>query len=67
MIFYHEWIKGELRGNYIKRGVSGVVRDQEVKMEEVKVSHTLGGVGEEGTYDPKREVNRRREFCEWEG
>jgi hypothetical protein len=41
-----------LVGEYIQRGV-GVLRDQslqleevEIKLEEVKVTHTLGGVGE---------------------
>jgi hypothetical protein len=29
----------------MKKGV-GVVRDQELKLEEVKTSHTIGGAGE---------------------
>ena len=34
-------------------------------MEEVKTSHTLGGGGK--GIPKEREVNCRREVCEWEG
>ncbi len=37
------------KGEYVKRGVD-VVRDSEMKMEEVKASHTLGGAGDGETY-----------------
>ena len=40
-----------------------MVRDKELKLEDGEASYTLGGAGE-----PKeREVNKRREVCEWQG
>jgi hypothetical protein len=41
------------------------VRDQELKLEEVKVSQTLGGEGNGIPQD--REVDKRQGVCEWEG
>jgi hypothetical protein len=37
----------------------GVVRDQELKLEDGKAS--------QGVPKGEREVNRRREVCEWDG
>ena len=38
---------------------------QELKLEDGEASHTLGGAGK-GVHQ-EREVNSRREVCEWEG
>ncbi len=43
----------------------GVVRDQELKLEEVNASHALGAAGE--GLPKERELTRRREGCECEG
>ena len=43
-----------------------MVRDKELKLEDGEASQTLRWSGGRGV--PKeREVNRRREVCEWEG
>ena len=42
-----------------------MVRGKELKLEDVQASHTLG-VAVEGI-SQEREVNRRREICEWDG
>ena len=50
----------------MNRGI-GVVREEELKMEELKDSHTLGGTGEWGTVVKEREgKGKRREVCVWE-
>jgi hypothetical protein len=41
------------------------VRDEVPKLEDDEASHTIGGKGER--VPQEREVNRRREVCEWEG
>ena len=43
----------------MNRGV-GVVRDEELKMDKVKDSHTLGGTGEWGTVAKEREGKGKR-------
>jgi hypothetical protein len=50
--------KARSGGEDVKMGV-GVVRDEELKLEDGEVVHTLGGAGEGGTKE--MEVNRRRE------
>ena len=37
--------KARAKGKYKTRGV-GVMRDQKLKLEDLKASHTLGGAGE---------------------
>jgi hypothetical protein len=55
--------KSRARGKDVN-GV-GVVRDEERKLDDNKALHTLGGAGE--GVPKEREVERRREVCEWEG